>query len=125
MKIYYNHKLKQLARNLRNNSTVAEVYLWNQLKGKQIRGYQFSRQKPIGNYIVDFFCIKLKLVIEVDGESHYAKEQKDAEKRRYLESLGLNVLRFNDDQVKLNMEGVLTEIDNWILLNELDEKRGI
>jgi very-short-patch-repair endonuclease len=70
MKIYYNPKLKAKSRELRNNSTLAEVPLWNQLKGRKMRGYQFMRQKPIGNYIVDFFCSKLKLVIEIDGESH-------------------------------------------------------
>ncbi|MBT6416907.1 MAG: DUF559 domain-containing protein, partial [Candidatus Marinimicrobia bacterium] len=59
MRIYYNPKLKQLARNLRNNSTLAEVLLWNELKQKRMRGYQFYRQKPILDYIVDFYCSKL------------------------------------------------------------------
>ncbi len=104
MKIYYNPKLKQLARNLRNHSTLAEVLLWVRLKGRQRMGYQFSRQKPIGNYIVDFYGSKLKLVIEIDGESHFRKEKSDAEKQTFLESIGLTVLRFDDDQVKQDME---------------------
>jgi very-short-patch-repair endonuclease len=62
--IPYNHKLKQLARNLRNNSTLAEVLLWRELKGKQVRGYDFHRQKPIDKYIVDFYCPDLLLAIE-------------------------------------------------------------
>lgn len=70
MKIYYNPKLKKLARELRNNSTLSEVLLWNQLKTRKMGGYQFMRQKPISEYIVDFFCNRLKLVIEIDGESH-------------------------------------------------------
>ena len=83
MKIYYNPKLKQLARNLRNNSTLSEVLFWNEVKGKKILGLQFLRQKPIGEFIVDFYCPKLKLAIEIDGESHGFKDaiQQDEKKR--------------------------------------------
>jgi len=70
MKIRYNSKLKQLARNLRNNSTLSEVLLWNELKARKVKGLRFMRQKPIGHYIVDFYCSKLKLAIEIDGDSH-------------------------------------------------------
>ncbi len=73
MKIYYNPKLKKLARELRNNSTLAEVLLWNQLKARKMKGCQFMRQKPIGHYIFNFFCSKLKLVIEIDGQSMMTK----------------------------------------------------
>jgi very-short-patch-repair endonuclease len=82
MKIYYNPKLKQLARNLRNNSTFSEVLLWNELKGRKMKGYQFLRQKPIGNFIVDFFCSKLNLIIEIDGDSHDTEEVHKADKNR-------------------------------------------
>ncbi|MCH7764311.1 MAG: endonuclease domain-containing protein [Candidatus Marinimicrobia bacterium] len=119
MKIYYNPKLKQLARNLRNRSTLAEVLLWNQLKQKQMMGYQFYRQKPIGDYIVDFFCAKLKLVIEIDGESHFGREKKDEEKTDFLESISLTVLRFDDDQVKQALEYVLQDIENWIIIQNV------
>ena len=81
MLIHYNPKLKQLARNLRNNSSISEIRFWNQVKGKQMKGYQFLRQKPIGNYIVDFFCSKLHLVIEIDGESHLGQEKADMKKQ--------------------------------------------
>ncbi len=67
MKIRYNPKLKALARELRKNSTLSEVLLWNHLKGGQMKGYQFMRQKPIDDYIVDFYCSKLTLIIEIDG----------------------------------------------------------
>ncbi len=77
MKIYYNLKLKKLVRELRNDSTLSEVVLWNQLKVRKMRNYQFMRQKPIAGYIVDFFCSKLKLVIEVDGASHVDKVEED------------------------------------------------
>jgi very-short-patch-repair endonuclease len=70
----YNKNLKQFSRNLRNNSTLGEVLLWNELKAGKMYGYKFNRQKPLGNYIVDFYCKSLALVIEVDGESHYSEE---------------------------------------------------
>ena len=114
MKIVYNPKLKQLSRNLRNNSTLAEVLLWQQIKGRKIRGYQFSRQKPIGNYIVDFYCSKLKLVIEIDGRSHNDKFKYDRRRQNFLEKIGLTVLRFDDLDVKKNLSGVIEAIDTWI-----------
>jgi len=114
MKIYYNPKLKQKARELRNNSTLSEILLWNKLKNKQMHGFQFMRQKPIGNYIVDFFCAKLKLIIEIDGISHLGKENYDEERQKNLESLGLLIIRFSDLEVKTNMQGVLHTLENSI-----------
>ncbi len=90
MKLIYNKKLNILARNLRNNSTLSEVLLWNQLKQRKMSGYQFLRQRPIGNYIVDFFCHKLKLVIEIDGESHADKKETDRIRQDYLEKKRAN-----------------------------------
>jgi very-short-patch-repair endonuclease len=66
----YNPRLKQIARTLRNNMTLSEILLWKEIKGKKVLGYDFHRQKPLGEYIVDFYCPKLKLVIEIDGDSH-------------------------------------------------------
>ncbi len=77
---------------------------------KILLGYPFKRQKPIGNYIVDFYCSTLKLVIEIDGESHCFKFPKDAEQQQWLEELGITVLRFDDLQVKQDMENVLYSI---------------
>ena len=114
MKIYYNPKLKQRARELRNKSTLSEVLLWNQLKARKMKGYQFMRQKRIDDFIVDFFCSKLNLVIEIDGESHDNKISEDQIRQRKLETLGLSVLRFNDKDVKRNLRGVLTALENWI-----------
>ncbi len=115
MKIHYNPKLKQRARDLRNNSTLAEVLLWNQLKGRKLRNYQFMRQKPIGEYIVDFFCSKLKFVIEIDGNSHQDKYIYDMKRQHYLESIGLYVLRFNDLEVKNDMPNVLSAIEGYVV----------
>lgn len=115
MKIYYNEKLKNKARDLRKNSTFSEVLLWNEIKAKRMMGCQFMRQKPIGNYIVDFYCSKLQLVIEIDGESHVDKEEKDKKRQSWLESIGLSFLRFSDHDVKTNLDGVLKTIELWIV----------
>jgi very-short-patch-repair endonuclease len=119
MKIYYNPKLTPLARELRKNSTLGEVLLWEQLKGRRMHDYQFMRQKPIGDYIVDFFCNKLKLIIEIDGKaSHRFKLTEDAERERWLKDLGLAVLRFEEKEVRKDMKGVLHTIEHWILEQE-------
>ena len=112
--IPYNPNLKERARELRNNSTLAEVLLWNQIKGRKIKGYQFLRQKPLDNFIVDFFCYELMLAIEIDGESHAEKAEYDEARQRRLEALGVRFLRFYDRDVKTNMEGVLQRIYAWI-----------
>jgi len=123
MKIHYNPKLKQLARKLRNNSTLSEILLWEELKNRKMLGYKFLRQKPIGNYIVDFFCNKLKLVIEIDGDSHREDNFKyDMERQKWLESKELAVLRFDDLEVKKDMENVLLAIEGWICVYEESNK---
>jgi very-short-patch-repair endonuclease len=73
--IPYNPNLKQLARNLRNDSTLGEALLWKELNGKQMHGFDVHRQKPLLNYIVDFYCYELNLVIEIDGHYHNHEEQ--------------------------------------------------
>ena len=92
--------------------TEAEKLLWSKVRKKQLKGYQFYRQKNIGNYIVDFYCPAAKLVIELDGGQHYSPEGKEKDKRRdaYLEGLGLTVLRFSDRDVFVNTNGVLQTI---------------
>jgi very-short-patch-repair endonuclease len=117
MKIYYNPKLKPLARKLRKDSTLSEVLLWNEIKASKMHGYQFMRQKPIGEFIVDFYCAKLQLVIEIDGESHRYKLTQDVERQEWLEKLGLTVLRFDDLEVKKDMKQILYSIESWIKLN--------
>ena len=124
MKIYYNPKLKARARELRNNSTLSEVLLWNQLKARKIKGYQFMRQKPIGNYIVDFFCSKLRLVIEIDGDSHISKVEYDDKRQQELEAIGLFFLRFSDLDVKSNLNRVLQMIEKWIEDTNPPDLRG-
>lgn len=116
--IRFNPKLKELARHLRKNSTLAEVLLWNVLKGRNVKGYRFNRQKPIDEFIVDFYCHELKVVIEIDGVTHDWKVKKDMMRQKKLETLGITVLRFLDSDVRDNMEGVLLSIGEWIDLWE-------
>lgn len=110
----YNSALKEKARELRNNSTRTEILLWTFLKGRQLRGYDFHRQKPIDEYIVDFFCSELSLAIEIDGLSHIGKELYDSKRQDRLEQLGVKFLRFKDEDVFYNCEYIVKEIEKWI-----------
>jgi len=112
----YNGKLKQLSRELRKNMTDAERHLWTKIRMKQLKGYQFYRQKPIGDYIVDFFCPRAKLVIEIDGSQHFSGDmpQYDRTRDEYLSSLGLRVLRFTNTDVLTRIEGVVERIEEEI-----------
>ncbi len=88
--------------------TDAEQHLWYKIRIKQLKGFQFYRQKIIGNYIVDFFCPGAKLFIEVDGSQHYTGEilKTDQKRDEYLKNLGLRILRFTDIDVLKNVDGV-------------------
>ncbi|MDO8845735.1 endonuclease domain-containing protein [Methylicorpusculum sp.] len=105
----YDKSLKPNSRALRNRMTDAEQKLWQCLRRKQINGWQFYRQKPLGPYIVDFYCAAAFLVIELDGSQHFEAEHREADRQRneYLRGLGLTVLRFDNRQVLLEMEAVL------------------
>ncbi len=96
--IPYNPALKEIARTLRNNSTLGEILLWKKLRNKQMLGFDFHRQKPIDQFIVDFYCSELQLAIEIDGGSHNSDEarEKDNVRQQHLESLGVCFLRFTE-----------------------------
>jgi very-short-patch-repair endonuclease len=113
----YNKSLKQFAQQLRENMTDAEKHLWWEIKNKQVKGLIFYRQKPIGDYIVDFYCPKAKLVIEIDGSYHLAREtiEYDRIRDKYLESFGLTVLRFSNAEVTENIKRVVEKIKMEIL----------
>lgn len=108
----YNRKLKNKSRVLRLNMTDTERVLWNRIRRGQIKNLHFYRQKPVGNYIVDFYCPKAKMVIEVDGGQHYEDVGIELDKIRteYFEKLGLEVLRFANIDILKNLESVLVEI---------------
>ena len=113
----YKPYLKPLAKALRKNMTFAEVLLWNELKQKRMCGFDFDRQRPIYNYIVDFYCKDLMLAIEVDGISHDSEEAFKADNIRQseLEDFGVSFLRFDDEEVRNDMLNVLRSIEGWIL----------
>ncbi len=108
----YNPKLKKFARELRKNMTDAERLLWMKLRRKQLKGLQFYTQKPIGNFIVDFYCPKVKLIIELDGGQHYTEEgiEKDKARDNDLQKQGFRVLRFSDREIFKQLDGVLEKI---------------
>ena len=100
--------LKTNARELRSNMTSQEKKLWDLIKNRQLSGYRFLRQYVIGNYIADFVCKEKKLVIELDGGQHNEAESVvyDAERTKYIESQGYRVIRFWNNDVDNNIEGV-------------------
>lgn len=110
----YDHRLKYVARKLRNSSTRSEIMLWQELKGKKLLGYDFHRQKPVGQHVVDFYCHRLSLAIEIDGISHEGREDVDEIRQTDIESLGIRFLRFDDLEVRENVDGVVVAIANWI-----------
>ncbi|OQP61045.1 hypothetical protein A3860_04825 [Niastella vici] len=110
--------LFERAKKFRENMTQAELVLWEYLRQRPL-GFKFRRQHPLGIYIVDFFCHKLKLVIEVDGSVHDLKEIKaaDLERQRLLEMEGLKVIRFTNEEILKTKEVVVEKIN--LLINEL------
>jgi very-short-patch-repair endonuclease len=114
--IPYNSNLKSLAKDLRNSSTLGEILLWKKLKGKQFFGYDFTRQKPLLNYIVDFYCSELKLVIEIDGMYHDNLDiyNEDVKRQQALEKYNLHFLRFSEKDILDQLLNVLRTIEIYI-----------
>ncbi len=115
MKRIYNKKLKKFARELRKKSTPAEILLWRDvLKARKMKGYQFNRQFPIGNYIVDFICRKLRLIIEIDGFSHNLKFDKHIKKDEDLRKMGYTILHVKEKDVLKDIEAVKKYIESYV-----------
>ncbi len=117
---HYNKKLKPFAIQNRKKSTKAEVRLWSELlRNNQMMGYSFLRQRPVDNYIADFFCKKLKLIIECDGYSHQLDEvaESDELRTKRLMELGYHVIRFSDNEIMNDIENVKRTIEGWIEMN--------
>ncbi|MDB5206065.1 MAG: hypothetical protein JWR72_1140 [Flavisolibacter sp.] len=118
MKSYlpYNKTLKQFSHDLRNHSTLGEILLWQKLRARSMMGYQFDRQKPLENFIVDFYCQALKLVIEIDGGYHNNKEvhENDLLREAELKNWRLNFLRFGEMEVRTQIQNVLLSIEAYV-----------
>jgi very-short-patch-repair endonuclease len=113
----YNKNLQPLANQLRKNFTKAEACLWKYaLKAKQLRGYQFRRQRPVLHYIADFLCKELMLIVEVDGVTHDDEQTftKDKAREENLTKAGFKVVRFTDDEILKNMTGVISTLERLI-----------
>lgn len=104
------------AKMLRKNSTMQEKRLWNLLKNRQFHNLRFKRQDPIGNYIVDFVCPEIKLIIEIDGGQHNEPEniEYDHQRTEFLESNGYRIIRFWNNDIYKNINGVIEEIEKYI-----------
>jgi very-short-patch-repair endonuclease len=109
------------AKHLRENLTEAEEILWSELRNNKLEGYKFRRQHPLNNYIADFYCHKLKLVIEIDGGYHQTTEQKqlDAERTEMIEFQGLQVIRFTNEEVIQDIKNVLNKIKEYLKAENL------
>jgi very-short-patch-repair endonuclease len=103
----FNSDLRERAKTLRKSGNLSEIKMWRQLHKKKFKGYDFDRQKIIGNYIVDFFCVDCGVVVEIDGSSHDTKEVYDAERNTFLKSLGLTVIHIPAADVSDNLYSVM------------------
>ncbi len=111
---HYNKFLKSRARRLRKEGTKGEAILWKHVLRAKQTGFQFNRQFPIDNYIVDFICRKLKLIIEIDGSSHMFKQDYDRKRQDHLEGLGFKVVRFSESAVIFKIDEVAGTIQHAI-----------
>ncbi len=107
-------ELESRRKDLRNSLTSAEATLWTLLKGKQLEGRKFRRQHSVGFYILDFYCPAEKLAVELDGQGHFTEEglSRDEKRTKYLNSVGIKVIRFENEEIFQSPEGVLREIRN-------------
>ena len=112
-KIYNGSCEKSKRKILRTNMPKAEVILWSKLKNKGLDEYKFRRQYSVGKFVVDFYCPRLKLAIEVDGDSHFCEESEvlDKERQNFIESFGISFLRFTNREIYENLNEVLAEIE--------------
>src|SRR3990167_2529405 len=108
------HPLTSLAKALRSRQTDAEKQLWMNLRDRQLKLAKFKRQYAVGGYIVDFICIEKKLIIEVDGGQHMEHQRHDATRTAYLNGQGFHVLRFWNNEVLSNLEGVLERMGEYL-----------
>jgi len=119
MGYYGNRELVRKARVLRSNMTRAEIILWSRLRSKKIDGYKFRRQQPIYDYVVDFYCHELMLIIEVDGEIHSLSEKKDSDKKRdkILKINGYCILHLTNFEIETETDATINKIRSFITMN--------
>ena len=118
--ILYNKKLISRARELRKSRTEAEIIFWNKvLKDKEVTNYKFTQQKPLGDFITDFYCSRLLLVVEIDGGIHNKLKGRDKERSEILlYKYGIKVIRYNNDDVLNNIDKIISDFKNQVILRE-------
>ncbi len=116
MRIYNRISEYEKRKELRNNMTKAEVILWSRLKGKQLNGLKFRRQYSVEPYIIDFYCVKRRLAIEVDGDSHFEEgaREYDEKRQKFIERFNIKFLRFTNSDIYENLDGVTEMISNEV-----------
>lgn len=107
--------IKHFSRILRSEMTDAEAHLWRQLRGCQLHGFKFRRQHPVGRFILDFACIEAKLAVEIDGGQHQELQHEDRQRSLTLETQGWRILRFWNNEVLQNIEGVVVAIEGVLV----------
>jgi very-short-patch-repair endonuclease len=123
--LHYNRNLKPLARELRKHGTKGEALLWKKvLRARGMEGYQFNRQLPIGEYIVDFICRRLNLIVEIDGSSHISKGAEDLKRQEFLEKQGYVIMRFTEQAVVYRIDDVVKDIYLMMKLLEDEQKKS-
>jgi very-short-patch-repair endonuclease len=120
----YLPKLTWAARVNRNHQTTAEIIIWEKILRRKQTGHKFVRQKPIDRFIIDFYCSELCLAIEIDGESHKSKKEYDSERDLYLKQIGIETLRFSNDEAINNIDTVKQQIYEYISLSALSREGG-
>lgn len=126
--LYNDPEYKQRRRKLRNDPTPAEVTLWHRLRARQFHGLKFRRQQGIGAFVVDFFCYKLRLAIEIDGDSHGDHEARRYDKNRdhFIRSYGITIVRLTNNDVMRNLNGVMMYLEKYLpprLISEYSSKQ--
>lgn len=123
-KIYNISREKNKRKMLRSNLPNAEIVLWSRLKSKRLDRHKFRRQYNVGKFVMDFYCPRLKLAIEVDGDSHFSEvsERCDKERQSFIESFGISFLRFTNKEVYQNLDQVLAKIEGVVFGRDLPRK---
>lgn len=120
--IPYHPALSDLAKELRDRQTLAEKKMWEEVRKRKILGYKFIRQKPLLSYVADFYCQKLLLIVELDGEIHNERKEYDAYRTAELMSIGMTVIRYTNDQVLNDLPRVMNHLKRVMIFFESHPK---
>ena len=114
MSFSYNPQYVKRVRALRKQQTNTEKFFWAKIRGRQIAGFKFYRQYPIGRYILDFYCPERKIAVELDGSQHMEERKQDEIRSKYLKSQNITVVRFWDNEILQNVESVLDKVYSYL-----------